>query len=839
MKNKNWVSLTFCIMLLIILISSANTLFSQENLLQNPTFADNTGTWGNAAYWEKGGNAKNIGTIGSSFRVDNYYGNSYGPGAGYCAQILLNPGNPANLYPVVPGNVFTFSTNMSKGFDYKGEAMIKIEFYDYDRRVGKFGDPIANYKSTTRYYNGGGWGNQQVKGTIPEGTVSVAVVCLSQNMDMSSYINDGYVSFSNCSATITNNVFPLKVQQTTASSTENDNPDLAPDKAVDNNLWTRWSSAHSDDQWICLDFGETIEFNKIFLHWETACGKSYKIQTSDDNQYWTDIFSTANGKGNTEELKFNNKNARYVRMYGIERETGYGYSLYEFEVYSTGATANASSFEWEDLEASNAIDGDMYTRWSSDFSDSQWINIDLHKQTTINGIKLYWEYAYGKHYEIQTSDDDTNWTTIYTETNSDGGEDEMFFDNVTTRYVRMYGIERGTQFGFSLLELEVYYPDPTANASSYEGAGLEPANVIDGDMYTRWSSDFSDSQWIYIDFKNSTTFNYVKLIWEYAYGKHYNIQISDNANDWATIYTETNSDGGDDEILLLKEYNARYVRMNGVERGTEFGYSLFEFEVNCLDRTANASSFEWEDLDPANAIDGDMSTRWSSDFSDPQWISIDFQKPATFNYIQLHWEFAYGKQYEIQISDDDTNWTTVYTETNSDGGIDEILFDNVSARYVRMYGIEKGTQYGYSLYEFEVYCLSPSANASSVDLTKIGLYPYTYAAASNAIDNNMSTYWDSWNSDIQWICIDFTKPKAFNNIKLYWKSYKHAVKYEIQISNDAANWTTVYTETNGDGGTDDILIDKVTTRFIRMYATQRHNSNSSYQLLEFQADLNN
>ncbi len=61
----------------------------------------------------------------------------------------------------------------------------------------------------------------------------------------------------------------------------------------------------------------------------------------------------------------------------------------------------------------------------------------------------------------------------------------------------------------------------------------------------------------------------------------------------------------------------------------------------------------------------------------------------------LLWETAYGKAYQIQVSNDATNWTTIYSTTTGDGGTDDLSVSG-SGRYVRMYGSVRGTQWGYS-----------------------------------------------------------------------------------------------------------------------------------------------
>ena len=75
----------------------------------------------------------------------------------------------------------------------------------------------------------------------------------------------------------------------------------------------------------------------------------------------------------------------------------------------------------------------------------------------------------------------------------------------------------------------------------------------------------------------------------------------------------------------------------------------------------------------------------------------------TIGRVILDWETAYGLWYEIQVSTDGAVWQTVYTETNGDGGTDDIVIAATSARYVRMQGIQRGTPWGYSLFAFEVY----------------------------------------------------------------------------------------------------------------------------------------
>lgn len=107
-------------------------------------------------------------------------------------------------------------------------------------------------------------------------------------------------------------------------------------------------------------------------------------------------------------------------------------------------------------------------------------------------------------------------------------------------------------------------------------------------------------------------------------------------------------------------------------------------------------------MEPRNACDRNLATRWSSDFSDPQWILFKFPKPVTISELRLWWETAYAKEYEIQISLDQQNWTSVFHEKKGDGELDKIEFEPISTQHLRILCLRRGTAYGYSIFEVEI-----------------------------------------------------------------------------------------------------------------------------------------
>src|ERR1700729_3534426 len=259
---------------------------------------------------------------------------------------------------------------------------------------------------------------------------------------------------------------------------------------------------------------------------------------------------------------------------------------------SQGAPATASSTESAAYPASDAVDGNTGTRWSSAFSDPQWLQVDLGAPASITSVTLQWEAAYATAFQIQTSPDGTNWTTIYSTTSGTGGTQTLNVSG-TGRYVRMYGTARATQYGYSLWELGVYGTgsgggggtcgtanlalNKTATASSTENAGFPAADAVDGNSGTRWSSAFSDPQWLEVDLGSSQAICQVTLNWEAAYATAFQIQTSADGSTWTSIYSTTTGTGAVQNLTVSG--TGRYIRMYGTARATQYGYSLWEFQV--------------------------------------------------------------------------------------------------------------------------------------------------------------------------------------------------------------------------------------------------------------------
>ncbi|MCB8906953.1 MULTISPECIES: discoidin domain-containing protein [unclassified Streptomyces] len=147
---------------------------------------------------------------------------------------------------------------------------------------------------------------------------------------------------------------------------------------------------------------------------------------------------------------------------------------------SQGKTATASSTEGGAFSASAAVDGDLTgTRWASAWQDAQWIQVDLGSSATLSHAVLTWEAAYGKSYDIQASENGTDWRTVTTVSAGDGGSDNVTLSG-TGRYIRMNGLTRATGYGFSLWEFQVFGTTGGTGPTLPGGGDLGPnVHVVD------------------------------------------------------------------------------------------------------------------------------------------------------------------------------------------------------------------------------------------------------------------------------------------------------------------------------------------------------------------------
>ncbi|MEM8923008.1 MAG: discoidin domain-containing protein [Actinomycetota bacterium] len=258
---------------------------------------------------------------------------------------------------------------------------------------------------------------------------------------------------------------------------------------------------------------------------------------------------------------------------------------------------------------------------------------------------------------------------------------------------------------------------PASASSVEEGLPLGTADrAVDGDPETRMSTAYADEQWLEVDLGAPHNVSRVAIHWETAYASAYTIEMSDDRNTWTQAYATTTGDGELDDLTGL-EATGRYIRLVSSDRGSPWGVSPWEFEVygepvegrhaqNISEgKPTRASSVEPWLLDATGdmAVDGDRTTRWASDYADDQSLQIDLGAAHVIDRVAVHWETAFASGYRIETSDDADTWTEVRAVVEGDGGADHLMDLGITGRYVRLVSTDRGTPWGVSAYEVEVY----------------------------------------------------------------------------------------------------------------------------------------
>ena len=123
---------------------------------------------------------------------------------------------------------------------------------------------------------------------------------------------------------------------------------------------------------------------------------------------------------------------------------------------ATGKNVVVSSYENPSVDGSKLVDNDKSTRWSSSFNDNEWFYVDLGANYNVNKVALSWEASYATAYKVQVSMDANSWATVYETTSGKGGDVQHIFDAAMCRYVRVQGVDRALDYGYSLWEVGVY-----------------------------------------------------------------------------------------------------------------------------------------------------------------------------------------------------------------------------------------------------------------------------------------------------------------------------------------------------------------------------------------------
>ena len=476
---------------------------------------------------------------------------------------------------------------------------------------------------------------------------------------------------------------------------------------------------------------------------------------------------------------------------------------------------------------------------------------------------------------------DRTWTVLY------GGNvvanDSVFVvNNIGTYTIRANAA--GNQYQTNLLVLPAY-PNialhKTCTASSHENGGTVEANATDGANNTRWSSLARDGEWIYVDLGVNSFISSVGIRWELAFASQYEVQISDDANNWNTVKVETGTNG---YVLTNVGLSGRYVRVYGLERATNYGISMYEFEVFGVagDLANNAvlglditpkkdRMLETETLQLSAKAYNKLGNEVAADVT---WAVTSGN--ATISNTGLLTPTGFGS---VIVSASAGGAVSTHTILVEEGiRLQSIQIEpavaylvngeqqTFTARAYDQFGAELDEAFAYTFTvdhagstlnngvftagtngtyqvtakynDIQSTATVTVANFGNINLalnkkTSCSSYEGGGTLASNVNDGDYISRWGSMFNDGEYVIIDLEGYYNINDIKIFWQE-AYATEYHIDISMDEERWEEIYRSTTCLGGDEDLAVAEIPARYVRVTADKRYNAGWGVSIREIE-----
>ena len=426
-------------------------------------------------------------------------------------------------------------------------------------------------------------------------------------------------------------------------------------------------------------------------------------------------------------------------------------------------------------------------------------------------------------------------------------------------------------------------------ASGHENTGTVAGNATDGDDASRWASLQQDGQWIQVDLQQPTSLYKVRIHWETAYASQYEVALSDDGKNWE--YTQEVTSAGGWDNVPLGDRTARYIRITGRKRATQYGISIYEIQAFGKGAKAHPDDVQgiaiqadrevlkqheaaqlsvkgytfsgvWKDVDASFATtDGtvDKNGRFTPSVYGTATVSVAL--PSDSNVYRQTFpveESLYIRYVDISpdkvqaIADGTPQPVRILTRdqfgapaTAQDGEMEYVFSDPLCGRF------DSDTQ-TLSVYRPGHYTFTARAglyaDTVSVEARRFADINLAYgkpASASSqnndgsgpeqAVDGNTTaTRWESvWNSDDEWLAVDLEKTYTIDKVVVYWENAR-ATQYQVQTSTDGSQWQTVKTVTQCATGGESVVFAPTVARYVRLQGLGRYLSAYGYSIYEME-----
>lgn len=668
----------------------------------------------------------------------------------------------------------------------------------------------------------------------------------------------------------------------TASSQEGDG--YAPSAAVDGNLTgTRWASQWSDPQWFQVDLGQRSDLSRTVLTWEGAYGKNYQIQASDNGTDWRTLKTVTGGDGGTDEVAVSGS-GRYVRMLGTERSGGYGYSLWEFQVYGT---TNGTSPAQGEVKVTGSqgnwqltVGGQPYTvkglTWGPAIADAPKHMPDV-RSMGVNTIRTWGtDASTGPLLDSAAAHGIKVVNGFWLQPGGGPGSggcvdyvtDTAYKNNMLTefaRWVEAYKSHPATLMwnvgNESVLGLQNCYSgtELEAQRNAYTGFVNDVAKKIHGidPDHPVTSTDAWTGAWPYykrnapdLDLYSMNSYGDICGVqedWEEGgYTKPYLITEGGPAGEWEVPDDANGVPDEPTDVQKAAGYTKAWDCVTG-HRGVALGATLFHYGIehdfggiwfNLVPDGLKRLSYYAVKKAYSGSIAGDntppvitnmaVSPASSAPAGGEFTVRADVRDPdgdAITYKIFLSGNYANGDKRLVEAKWRSTGNGTFAVTAPEKLGVWKVYVQAEDGR----------GNAGIGTKSFKV--VAPPVTGPNVALNKpttASSFQPSYGDCpcepAKATDGRSDTRWASDWSDPQWIRVDLGAATAIRKLQLVWDP-AYAKSYEVQVSDDGTGWRTVHTTTAGNGDVDTIDI-AATARHVRLHLTAR-GTGWGYSLHEF------
>jgi chondroitin AC lyase len=377
--------------------------------------------------------------------------------------------------------------------------------------------------------------------------------------------------------------------------------------------------------------------------------------------------------------------------------------------------------------------------------------------------------------------------------------------------------------------------------ASGSASGHGPSLAGDAELATFWQSA-GELPWLQKRLTTGSFATGVEIDWGAAFASRYLVQTSTDGTSWSDQKLVQNGAGGH-ESVEFPATAANFVRVVMLDGAAP--YAVRELAVTAsVNLALGAPTTASDGTGPDSATDGNLTTRWIADRTgspDTSWLQVDLGSVQQIDAVRLSWEASYASKYKIQVSDDGSSWSDVYTtpSAGSDGGTDLVAV-SATGRYVRMQTVARAlSSYGVSLWEFEVFggdaivdapvasgrvnlALNQPTTADSVYNNLTNIVP------TMATDGSLTTKWSSNRPTgaapytvENWLQVDLGKVQAVSQALVDWES-GNSHDYRVEGSVDGSSWTELaHVQNTGTANHRRDVVDFATAhiRYLRVIGT--------------------